>query len=278
MYGEFFGEYLVQQGEITEAQLEEAVRYQREHNTLLGKLAEAQGYMSPEQVETLLREQCFGEKRFGRIASEHGYLSPEQLQELLHEQAENHIYLGEALNRLGSMSLERLYVHLNNFRRKVQATEAWMRQKMEHLPQQDLVQQGFRVIEDYFYRLGYVLKVRDILQHPRENGIPLFLADQDFEGIGRALFGLRMSWDAVIMTAQGNGYCTGKPMDTEQDAETTAEVLHNLNYVVCEDLQRMGYSVKPGPVRRDAPAMYKQAVEIEMHSLLGTVGLLYYFL
>jgi hypothetical protein len=275
----FFGEFLVRQGVISQAQLEEGVRYQKEHNTLLGRLAKSRGYMSPNQAGTLLREQCSGMKRFGRLARERGYLSEEQLRKLLQEQAENHIYLGEALNRLGYVGLERLYLELNTFRRQVQAQEAWLRQKLEQLPQQDLVQRGFRLVEDYFYRLGYILKARDILATPGETGEQqVFLADQDFSGIGRALFGLRMPADAVSMTALGNGGCSDRPLEPDRESQIVAEVMHNLNYVVCEDLQRTGYSVKPGPVRTETPVMYKQAVEIELHSLMGDMGLLYYFL
>jgi hypothetical protein len=279
MHGDFFGEYLIQCEAITEDKLSEAIAYQKQHNQLMGKLALDKGYLTHDQVRQFLQEQTLMQKKFGQLAQEKGLLSREQIQELLQDQAESHIYLGEALQRLGYLSIDQLNVHLNNFKRELQNDKKVFSQRIEELPQRDLLWKGLEVVEDLFYRLGYVLKIKRVLEDsPVSPHQPVFLMDQVFAGTGRALFGLQMSWSAVGVTARDNARYPNGGYNGPRDLDITAEVMHSLNYVLCEDLRLAGYKVKPGSVRFELPQDYQKALGIRLHSMLGPVTMLYYFL
>lgn len=279
MYSEFFGEYLMQCEVITEEQLNEAISYQKENNQLMGKLALEKGYMTYEQVQIVLKDQTVQQKKFGQIAREKNYLSQEQIHDLLQDQAENHIYLGEALLRLGHLNIDHLNVYLNNFKREVQHDKKFFSQRINAYPQRDLLWKGLEVVKDLYYRLGYVLKIKRVMEDPSvSRDQPLFLMDQDFTGTGRALFGIQMNWNAVRITARDNAHNPSKEYDRDRELDISAEVMHSLNYVLCEDLRLIGYKVKPGPVRFELPLNHQHALGIQLNSMLGPMTMLYFFL
>lgn len=279
MYGDFFGEYLVQCKAITKDQLQKVIAYQKEHNQLMGKLAMDKEYLTYDQVQSLLKEQSSLQKKFGRLAQEKGFLSQKQIQELLQYQAENHICLGEALNRLGYLSIDQLNVYLNNFKREFQYDKKIFSQRIEEFPQRDLLWKGLEVVEDLFFRLGYVLKIKRALEDPPVSPQqPVFLMEQDFTGTGRALFGLQMSWNALSVISQDNAWYPSKDSNGSREVDIAAEIMHSLNYVLCEDLRLAGYKVKARAVRFELPQDCRKALGIRLYSMLGPVTMLYYFL
>lgn len=87
----------MQQGVITEAQLDDAVRYQREMNKRLGEVALDRGVLTAEQVASICNRQREDARMFGSIALNEKHLSKKTLDELLFIQKIHYIYLGEAL-------------------------------------------------------------------------------------------------------------------------------------------------------------------------------------
>ena len=278
MFGSVFGEYLVNQEVISKQQLEDAVLYQKEYNILLGKLAMERGYLDSAQVEEIINEQKLTPKKFGKLAKEKGYLTEKELEELKQVQSENHIFLGEVLNRLGYIDVEKLNVFLNSFKHYLESEQNAALDKLNQFSHKDMLQNVSEVVRDYFYYQGYVFKVKDIqdCSDIDLNG-PVFLADQEFNKTGRALFGLQMSEEAVKVIAQGNPLYSSKQQDQAQEFDTTAQVVYNLNFVLCEILQGLGYKVKPGAIRFEFPREFEECVVISFDSILGTVNILYYF-
>ena len=97
----FLGRFLVEQGAITEAQLEDGLRYQREKNRRIGEVAVERGMLSPDQVEIIRDRQDDDPRLFGDIAVGERHLSRRSLDDLLFFQKIQHTYLGEALLLLG---------------------------------------------------------------------------------------------------------------------------------------------------------------------------------
>lgn len=102
----YLGAFLLEQGVITQEQLEEGLRFQREHNRRLGQLAVERGLLPPEAVEGICRAQRNCACLFGEMAVRRGALSRRALDEALFFQKVEHTYLGEALLLLGHISPE----------------------------------------------------------------------------------------------------------------------------------------------------------------------------
>lgn len=83
-----FGNYLVECGKITKAQLFEALEKQDTTRVKLGFIAVAEGMMTAAQADEVNRLQAVVDKRFGNIAVDKGYLTEEQVLTLLEKQGD----------------------------------------------------------------------------------------------------------------------------------------------------------------------------------------------
>lgn len=91
---------------MTEAQLEEGLRFQAEHNRRIGEVAVQRGLLTPDQVRVIRDRQQGDPRLFGDIAVGARQLSRRVLDDLLFFQKVHHTYLGEALLVLGHISHE----------------------------------------------------------------------------------------------------------------------------------------------------------------------------
>ena len=111
----FFGQYLISQGVIDAAQLDDAVKFQHKHNRLLGQLAVEKGYLTQSQIDRIKTEQKNLDLPFGVIAVRKGYLTPDQLDDVLFSQIVNTTHVGEALVELGHLPPEKLGFFLRQY-------------------------------------------------------------------------------------------------------------------------------------------------------------------
>ena len=103
----FLGRFLVEQGAVTEAQLDDGLRFQRENNRRIGEVAMDRGALTPEQVMAIRERQRDDPRLFGDIAVRERCLSRRDLDALLFLQKVQHTYLGEALLLRGHISREK---------------------------------------------------------------------------------------------------------------------------------------------------------------------------
>lgn len=82
------GNYLVETGRITHAQLTETLQKQDSVRVKLGLIAVAEGMMTLAQTEEVNRLQAVMDKRFGDIAVSKGYLTNDQIGKLLKKQGD----------------------------------------------------------------------------------------------------------------------------------------------------------------------------------------------
>ncbi|MEA5089498.1 hypothetical protein [Solidesulfovibrio sp.] len=102
----FLGRFLVERGVVTEAQLEDGLRFQRENNRRIGEVAMDRGALTPGQVLAIRERQRDDPRLFGDIAVRERCLSRRDLDALLFLQKVQHVYLGEALLLRGHISRE----------------------------------------------------------------------------------------------------------------------------------------------------------------------------
>ncbi|WP_428562069.1 MAG: hypothetical protein ACP59X_20440 [Solidesulfovibrio sp. DCME] len=103
----FLGRFLVEQGAVSQAQLEEGLRYQGENNRRIGEVAMDRGVLTAEQVLAIRDRQQEDHRLFGDIAVGDRRMSRRTLDELLFFQKVHHVYLGEALLLLGHLDRDR---------------------------------------------------------------------------------------------------------------------------------------------------------------------------
>ena len=104
MFTQLFGNYLLNKGLVSSAQLSQALEAQKKTRVKLGVLAINAGYMTAAQVDEAHAEQQRADKRFGDICVEKGFLSAAQVDELLGKQGQAHLQLGQALVDSGAMT------------------------------------------------------------------------------------------------------------------------------------------------------------------------------
>lgn len=102
----FLGRFLVEQGAITEEQLADGLRFQKENNRRIGEMAMDRGVLTPGEVDGICRRQQDDPRLFGDIAVEQRHLSRQDLDQLLFFQKVQHTYLGEALLLCGHIDRE----------------------------------------------------------------------------------------------------------------------------------------------------------------------------
>lgn len=108
MFGNYFGHYLLEQGDITAEQLLEISEAQKSARVKLGLLAVASGLLTQKQADEVNQLQQQMDKRFGDIAVEQGYLTQEQVGEMLSKQGDAYMTFVQTVTDKGIMTLEQI--------------------------------------------------------------------------------------------------------------------------------------------------------------------------
>jgi CheY-specific phosphatase CheX len=112
----FFGQFLIEQGEVDASHVREALDLMADVNLNLGDLALGRGYLSARQTLEISAAQRHRDLCFGELAVELGLLEPAQLAELVAAQQAAHLPIGQALARLGYVASDRLGTLLDAYK------------------------------------------------------------------------------------------------------------------------------------------------------------------
>ena len=112
----FFGQFLIEEGEVDAADVREALELMERENATIGEVARMQGYMRPEDIERVHGAQRSRDLPFGDLAVEMGLLTPQQLVDVLQRQSSRRLPIGQALVRLGRLPGDRLALLLDAFK------------------------------------------------------------------------------------------------------------------------------------------------------------------
>lgn len=118
MYTQFFGNYLLSNGYVTQEQLFSAMQRQADNHLKLGTLAIHAGYMNASEVDDTVIHQTHQDRKFGELAVELGYMTDEQVMELLKEQKPAFLSLGQVLLDDGILSNSDFEQIINDYRSK----------------------------------------------------------------------------------------------------------------------------------------------------------------
>ncbi len=112
----FFGQYLIEEGEVDAGHVREALDLVGQTNKSLGQIAVDESLMTDGDVTRVNQAQRGNDTPFGDLAVEMGLLTSEQLVDCLCMQRERRLMIGEALVHLGHLGTERLGPMLDAFK------------------------------------------------------------------------------------------------------------------------------------------------------------------
>ena len=112
----FFGQFLIECGDLDGGQVREALELMDECNRSLGEIAVASEMLCEEDADRVNLAQRGVDRPFGDLAVEMGLLSAEQLVTCLRLQRKSHLMIGEALVKLGHLAPDRLAQMLDAFK------------------------------------------------------------------------------------------------------------------------------------------------------------------
>jgi hypothetical protein len=112
----FFGQFLIDQGEIDASHVRQAIELMETENPTLGQLAVSQGFMIPRQTGEVSAEQRNRDLAFGDLAVEMEFLTGAQLVDLFQRQRSQRLPIGQALVRLGHIQKDRLGMLLDAYK------------------------------------------------------------------------------------------------------------------------------------------------------------------
>lgn len=117
MFGQYFGEYLMESNLITKSQFEDIVEYQKSLRVKLGTIAVSENILTQKQADEINCLQKKMDKRFGDIAVSQGYLTESQVIHLLNQQGNPYLQFIQALIDKAGMPLSDITEHIIEFQK-----------------------------------------------------------------------------------------------------------------------------------------------------------------
>ncbi len=255
---QFFNDYLVQNGVVSQAQIAAAVRLQKQHRALLGELGIKHGYFTQKDVDQILAAQQGNKRKFGEVAIAMGFIKEAQLHDLLEAQSNNHFYLGEALIALGYLSQNDMYRHLADFKQATNVDHLELADVLEDTFDHAVIEQSVKLIHEFFYSEGSVAKaVAADKELPPPNQYNVYATRYVIKKKGffqkKSYYSISVlllsSWNHLI----GGNASANNSLDDPSGEQAVARKLTDLNDLLCNRLGRLGYDCQHGPVQTTIP-------------------------
>ncbi len=259
MFTHSFGNYLLNAGLLTTAQLSDILAYEQAVKVKLGILAMNAGLMTAAEVEAVHNLQRQKDQKFGQLAESLGYLSAEQVEALLALQGKGHLSLMQAITDKGYLSLAAVERALAAFREEYGLTE------QDEAADSKLVKRlaDFSAAGDQAELLyNYVgLTLRNIVRllndtpyiiQPAKIAAPAYFVSQPIHGDIALVTGLAMG-EAVLLEIASRFYGEKLAAVDELALDSAGEFMNVHNGVFCSVLSNDGIKADLGPqaVRQD---------------------------
>lgn len=123
MFSQFFGNYLLNKGAITEDQFSSCMEYMRANRVKLGLVAESEGLITRAQADELNRLQMQTDQRFGDLAVEKGYLTDTDISHLLQLQGSPYLIFVQALEENDILTRDKCLEFISQFQKDTGLTK-----------------------------------------------------------------------------------------------------------------------------------------------------------
>ncbi len=258
----FFGQFLIEQGEIDAGGLREALERMDARNRPLGEIAVEAGFLDPAQADRINLAQREGDRPFGEVAREMGALTPVQVDEVLSIQQKNRVQIGDVLVELGHLEAERLPALLDRFKADQAPYETEARTLPDEFSDNELAHHVLDLLPKFCMRIARV-RVKTGF------GLPLSKLASFHYNVG-----VRMNGDTglqVTLVADENfarklAAATAGIDQSKLDADLTFDGLGEFLNVLCGNvvaiLEREGQVVELDPPQRQAALIDGIAFEL----------------
>ncbi len=116
MFGQYFGNYLVEKNKISQSQLDDLITQQDNLRVQLGTIAVAEKLLTTKQADDVNELQKQMDRRFGDIAIEKGYLLTEEVNYLLNLQGNSYLKFVQALTENNLMTMNEIEEYLDHYK------------------------------------------------------------------------------------------------------------------------------------------------------------------
>ena len=264
----FFGQFLLDQGLVTQEQLDGATAFQKGNNALLGALALQHGFLTREQIVGILREQRESYFKFGEVALKKKWLTEDQVHALLALQGQNHMYLGEALIRRNYLTDKELNIQLNRFHKEIQQQNVCLTSVLNRQDANHVFLCAYEMTCEYLYRLGYAVRVLDAAA-----GLP---AEKSENMLFMSLISEKTTYYFGWYLSDVLGYqiISGKQPGTlfhsrEEGRKELERMFYNLNLILCEEMKRKGVELEIGTFLAQVPEDVGTWITLQAETLVG---------
>jgi len=244
----FFGQFLIDQGEVDASHVREALDLMEDANPTLGELAIQQDYMTQRDAVKVSAGQRREDLPFGDLAVKMGFLTSDQLVDVVRRQRAQRLPIGEALVRLGHIEGDRLGTLLDAYK----ADQAPYDVAEPELPDALANHRASK----YFLELlpRFLMRVARI--QAKLGAIEAFAAPTDFaevcvsvhvsgvRGLEVALVADNVFAEALAMAASG---LQPSDLDPEMVADGVGEFLNVLGGNAVSAVTKEGHRVELGP-------------------------------
>ena len=117
MFGQYFGNYLMEKNKISQSQLEIILEQQKNSRAKLGLIAVAEKLLTTKQADDVNELQKQMDRRFGDIAIEKGYLLTEEVNYLLNLQGNPYLKFIQVLADKNLMTMDEIEACLESYKK-----------------------------------------------------------------------------------------------------------------------------------------------------------------
>lgn len=249
----FFGQFLIDQGEVDASHVREALLLMEETNPTLGELAVSLDFMSQRQASEVSAAQRDRDLCFGDLAVEMGLLASDQLVDLLQRQRRQWLPIGQALTRLGHVRADRLGLLLDEFKVDQARYEVEEIALPDALASHRVSRFVIELLPRFLMRVaGLDARVGDIREFDSTPDFADIKVSVPLQGPRRlevALVSDLEFAEALAMAASG---LSPRDLDPEMVADGVGEFLNVLGGNAASALAKDGHRIELGPPDYDA--------------------------
>ncbi len=268
----FFGQFLIDQGEVDASHVREALALMEDENPTLGELAVASGYMTARQTTKVTAAQRTRDLCFGDMAVELGLLSPAQLVEMVDRQRSGRLPIGEALVRLAHLRMDRLGTLLDAYKADQAQYEVAAPEFPAPLANQAATKYVVELLPRFLMRVARIeAKIGDVTRYAGELDdaeVKVSLSIRGARGLEVALASDAAFAEALAGAASG---LSRADMDPEMVADGVGEFLNVLGGNAVSAVAKDGQRVELGPPDYDATLSFGWRVDLAVG--VGTAAL-----
>jgi CheY-specific phosphatase CheX len=249
----FFGQFLIDAGEIDASHVREALEFMDAQNLAIGQIAVTQGFMNAHDVARVHAEQRSRDLSFGDLAVEMGLLANQELVEILQRQRSRRIPIGQALVHLGHVASDRFGLLLDAYKADQAQFDISEISVPDGLASHRITTHVLELLPRFMMRVARIqAKVGDIHvfdQAPEFADVRVSVVIRGARGLEVALASDTEFAEALAIGASG---LLPSDLDPEMVADGVGEFLNVLCGNAASGLAKEGHRVELGPPDYDA--------------------------